>query len=1021
MKRSIQTWRTGLALLLLIGGIRLHAQRAAHWKVYRLEGSYAATLTISPRGNVLVKNGDSHTITWFDGYSRGTINSPDDANFRVYESRTGQLWALYQEGVMLYSRNAWTRYPIAEVGAELRTTAIAALRQRPLIPTELNRVLILLSDRLIDFDADNRRATVLKRSAETSLGKFHEMQEGIEGVWISGDNGVAKIPGSPRKFTPNTPWNEFAVPQGEGTGVLQRPFEDSSGALTVLSLNPEKSTERFLLQLTKDSWKTQKLEGERLREAWPAWDGSVWTFSRNALFRIVPEEPARLLKEPGSGIYFDVATATNGVFWVASSEGFVRYAPYAWRTPTALEGVQGSIHALSFGRRNPRLAWMAGTDGLFRFLDGKLEHFRWPDDFETVFQANDSLYEFRDGTVVITAGSRALLFHPGTHEFERFLVRNAAPTVLGQFRTDGALCLKLTGPGKTNAAEVIHYQEGKIDPMVNGPIPAEMSEATFFFESSNGDMWFGVGSGLMVLREATRTFDRFSGGEGLPDKLFCMAEAPDGKLWAGGMDRLFEFRGRKWEPILSGVDRVHTISRAGDGTMWVGTGSGVYKQTPEGWIRNGLDEGLPAEVIYKVRQDRAQATWAATSRGVAIYHPDADTDSPMTFEPSVQQGEGASTLEPTVISFRGVDKWDYTSAGDLLYSWRLDEGSWSSFASVSTRVFPNLSSGKHRIEVRAMDRNGNKDPSSSTLQFAVIVPWFQDPRLLAVSLAGIFMILFLTGVAVNRHLRLKRSYAEVEQIVAERTTELERANRELLQSQKMKAIGTMAAGIAHDFNNILSIIKGSAQIIETNVENPEKIKTRVNRIQNVVEQGAAIVRALLGLGRLNENEMVACNAGQILEDTRRVLADRFPETVRMQIESDKELPAIICSKEVLQQMLINLILNAVDAISNKGTVLLKASTAWTLPPDLALKPEKTDRYVFLSVTDQGVGIGPESLPRIFEPFYTTKGFSSRRGTGLGLSMVYELAKGMGYGLQVESELGRGSTFSIILPVKRKTL
>ena len=99
-----------------------------------------------------------------------------------------------------------------------------------------------------------------------------------------------------------------------------------------------------------------------------------------------------------------------------------------------------------------------------------------------------------------------------------------------------------------------------------------------------------------------------------------------------------------------------------------------------------------------------------------------------------------------------------------------------------------------------------------------------------------------------------RSYAEVEKKVAERTRELEVANRQLLHSQKMNALGTLAAGIAHDFNNILSIIKGSAQIIEDNLDNHGKVRTRVDRINTVVEQGAGIVKAMLGFSRDSDEQ-----------------------------------------------------------------------------------------------------------------------------------------------------------------------
>src|SRR5207237_2509456 len=111
--------------------------------------------------------------------------------------------------------------------------------------------------------------------------------------------------------------------------------------------------------------------------------------------------------------------------------------------------------------------------------------------------------------------------------------------------------------------------------------------------------------------------------------------------------------------------------------------------------------------------------------------------------------------------------------------------------------------------------------------------------------------------------------------VAERTRELEITSRELVHSQKMNALGTLAAGIAHDFNNILSIIKGSAQIIEDNLDNAEKVHTRVNRINTVVEQGAGIVKAMLGFSRDSDGQMVHCDLNNVARETIKLLGDRF--------------------------------------------------------------------------------------------------------------------------------------------------
>jgi signal transduction histidine kinase len=123
--------------------------------------------------------------------------------------------------------------------------------------------------------------------------------------------------------------------------------------------------------------------------------------------------------------------------------------------------------------------------------------------------------------------------------------------------------------------------------------------------------------------------------------------------------------------------------------------------------------------------------------------------------------------------------------------------------------------------------------------------------------------------------------------------------------------------------------------------------------------------------------------------------------------------------------LLNLILNAVEAMRNEGVVELRASVTKILPSKPVLEPERSEKYglypsyILISVVDQGGGIPAETLPRIFEPFFTTKAFSTRRGTGLGLSMVYELAKAQGYGLAVETKLGSGSAFTIIIPVLAK--
>jgi two-component system cell cycle sensor histidine kinase/response regulator CckA len=316
-----------------------------------------------------------------------------------------------------------------------------------------------------------------------------------------------------------------------------------------------------------------------------------------------------------------------------------------------------------------------------------------------------------------------------------------------------------------------------------------------------------------------------------------------------------------------------------------------------------------------------------------------------------------------------------------------------------------------------MDRNWNVEVKPVVFPFEAVVPWYRERRLLGAILAGGLAVLFFAGLAVNRHLRLRRSYAQVGAMVEARTRELERAMKQLVHSEKMAALATLAAGIAHDFNSILSIIKGSAQIIEGHLDDREKVRTRVARIQTSVEQASAIVKAMLGFGATAEKRLQACDPAAVIEATVRLLGDRFLRQIVLHSQVPADLPPVRGVKDFMQQTLLNFLLNAADALPESGgEVHLRAGVTEQLPEGLVLPPAQARGHVFIAVQDNGCGIPPENLPRIFEPFFTTKALSAHHGTGLGLYTVYEFAKEMGHGLKVESVPGRGTTFTLFMPV-----
>jgi signal transduction histidine kinase len=290
---------------------------------------------------------------------------------------------------------------------------------------------------------------------------------------------------------------------------------------------------------------------------------------------------------------------------------------------------------------------------------------------------------------------------------------------------------------------------------------------------------------------------------------------------------------------------------------------------------------------------------------------------------------------------------------------------------------------------------------------------------MGMTIGAIVVTVLLAGFAVNRHLQLKRSYAEVERIVAIRTRELERANHELLQDQKMKALGTLASGIAHDFNSILSIIKGSVQIIEANSTNAEKVRKRVDRIHSVIDQGAGIVRSMLGYVRRKNEPSQPHDLNRITREAIQ-LTEENTTGHRIEFLDNPSIGKVTIVPDLIRQILINLINNAMDSMETEGCILIRLEETREFSGHVALKPKNEAPFAVLRIQDSGVGISHEIVSRIFEPFYTTKAFSSRRGTGLGLSMVYEMAREMGAGLSVTSSPGKGSLFSIYISLSDQT-
>src|SRR5881394_116899 len=251
-------WALLLATLVLPVSPPVRAQGGSHWRSYPMTagrpGTFSVALTISARGNVWVRQGGDGPVSWLDGFQVRTIPFSGTGNFPVYESRSGQIWALYPDGVMEYRRDQWVQYPVPEIGAEIQSSASRYVHPFPLLPAERDHVLALLPNRLLEYDAGQGRTIVLRRVGETRLGRFNELVEARDGgAWLSGSNGITKLPAPVRRLTPESNWQEILLDPSWQIQNLDRPYEDDEGGVTVVA-DFMSTTGRVVLQFTGQAW-----------------------------------------------------------------------------------------------------------------------------------------------------------------------------------------------------------------------------------------------------------------------------------------------------------------------------------------------------------------------------------------------------------------------------------------------------------------------------------------------------------------------------------------------------------------------------------------------------------------------------------------------------------------------------------------------------------------------------------------------------------------------------------------------
>jgi PAS domain S-box-containing protein len=244
-------------------------------------------------------------------------------------------------------------------------------------------------------------------------------------------------------------------------------------------------------------------------------------------------------------------------------------------------------------------------------------------------------------------------------------------------------------------------------------------------------------------------------------------------------------------------------------------------------------------------------------------------------------------------------------------------------------------------------------------------------------------------------------------------TEQKKLEQQFLRAQRMESIGTLAGGVAHDLNNILAPIIMSIELLKSTATDPQA-KSILATIEVSSKRGADIVRQVLSFARGMEGQKIEVQPQDLLHDIQAIIKDTFPKNIRPNFSHPNNIWTIQGDPTQLHQILLNLCVNARDAMPEGGSLVISVENAVLDEQYASMHIEaKAGKYVVIQVTDSGTGIPPTIIDRIFEPFFTTKEIG--KGTGIGLSTVIAIVKSHGGFVNVYSELGKGTTFKVYLP------
>ncbi|WP_321472049.1 ATP-binding protein [uncultured Paludibaculum sp.] len=964
---------------------------------------------------------DGHKFTVFD--QRRIPVLPDPGIVSVHQDRAGQMWISTLAGLVYGHENSWVSVGAGDgwTGKYVRHFADAADGSL-FLSTFDHRIFRFSSGKFVELPAQPGRADPTFLFPDRQ-GRVVAVNRDYYSTWTTSGWQSLKLP-TEIGLDPLPAWGLAK------DGLL---WSLRGGRLYKLDRNRVVSTVR-LTQSTSNVWTLTEDAA-----------GLLWAPSyRFGLYRIQPTGEVNRYSTatdlPSNGVRF-VYADHRGNRWIGTDGGgLLRIREKRFQTVGSENGLPGfPVKAVAPAHDGTVYIGTYGA-GLFSLRGGRITNIPIPDRWGLYPQ---SLLIDHSGLLWIGTFGAGLFQLRGQSFLHPLKESDGWSSIETLFEdSKGAIWLSET-TGRTARFEGSSLQTYAA-PDKGGGVPIRC-----FAESrETGQIWAAGDAGL--LRFDGKGFRRVNDVDGhrLPP-LITIFPLDRGDLWlAPATGGLLLWRNGRALPINSARTPPAIVGGIVEerGNTWMATNRGVWRfrksdllQAAPQWSRQvewqhfDRDDGLPSVECSLDHQpiiqfDRDGRIWIATLKGAALVDPNRlglhPEPVPVRMEAvSYLSGDGAQHrisvsdnqtvhFPPGSLDIRvSYTALDLSNQNKVVFAYALHQaGRVIVQAERSEREisFAQLAPGDYSLALRVRSSDGFWN--ATTLDLPLVMEahpwetaWFRT-GLALLTLSGIIGLAFYGS----------RRYTRNQMRELSRDKQRAEAEARLLQSTRMESIGRLAGGVAHDFNNLLTIVNGYSEILLLELPPNNPMRGHVESIRSAGQRAAELTRQLLSFSRSQPVSFAAMEVNSAVRDTATLLQRMVGETVYLELHLDENPGTIKGDSSQLGQLLLNLVVNARDAMPNGGKIVIRTSAAQLSASDLASNPDlKPGAYVALSVEDSGTGMDRETLRHAFEPFFTTKPVG--KGTGMGLAIVYGVVKRCGGKIEVNSEVGRGSKFTVYFP------